>query len=136
MGNKEEFNDLYASTMSDFKQYISYLESVDEQIKEPKSVLDDLSSIPECDDETRKILNDIFDKFININKTIRNIRKEKETKKQKLDPYFRVFGIDQTEYIQTIIELNHLIKKCKPEVGKQIMKCLDYLNDRGIDIVL
>ena len=136
MGNREEFNDLYASTMADFKQYIEYLESVDEQIKEPKSVLVALSSIPECDDDTREILNNVYKKFSKINKTIREIREQKEVKKQKLDPYFRVFGIDQTEYIQTIIELNHLIKKCKPEVGKQIMKCLNYLEDRGIEVVL
>ena len=136
MGNKEEFNDLYALTMAEFKENIAYLESIEEQIKEQAGVLKALDAIPECDEDTRVILNEVYKKLNAINKNIRKIRQEKEVKKQKLDPYFRVFGISHDEYIQLIIELNDLIKKYQPIVGKQIMKCFNYLNDRGIDIVL
>ena len=81
-------------------------------------------------------LNTIYSKLNAINKKMRLIRKEKEAKKQRLDPYFKLFDFPNEEYIQTIIELNNLLKKHQPVIGKQIIKCLNYLNDRGIDIVL
>lgn len=136
MGNKEEFKELYKNTMEEFKNNIAYLENIDKEIKQYASVLKDLDAIPECDEDTRKKLNDVYQKLNNINKKFRKIRKEKEAKKQRLDPYFRVFDIPQSEYVETIIELNTLLKKYQPIIGKQIMKCLNYLNDRGIEITL
>ena len=136
MGNKEEFKELYSNTMMEFKENITYLESVESEIKEYASILKALDSIPACDEETRKKLNEVYTALNEINKKLRNIRKNKELRKQKLDPYFKVFDFSQKEYVEIIIELNALLKKYQPMVGKQIMKCFNYLNDRGIEIIL
>ncbi len=136
MGNKEEFQELYSSTMVEFQENIAYLESVENQIKDYASMLKALDAIPECDEETREKLNEVYSSLNAINKKLRSIRKEKEAKKEKLDPYFKVFDFSQKEYVKIIIELNGLLKKYQPMVGKQIMKCLNYLNDRGIEITL
>ena len=136
MGNKEEFTNLYAVAMAEFKQNIEYLQNVEDEINQQKEMLKTLNAIDECDDYTREKLNIIYSKLNAINKKMRLIRKEKEAKKQRLDPYFKLFDFPNEEYIQTIIELNNLLKKHQPVIGKQIIKCLNYLNDRGIDIVL
>lgn len=136
MGNKEEFANLYAVAMAEFKQNIEYLQNVEEEINEYRGMLKALDAIEECDDYTRQKLNEVYSKLNAINKKMRSIRKEKESKKQRLDPYFKLFDFPNEEYIQTIINLNNLLKRHEPIIGKQIIKCLNYLNDRGIDIVL
>ena len=136
MGNKEEFKELYSQAMEEFKNNISYLQNVEQEIKEYSSMLKALDAIPECDEETREKLNEVYFALNGINKTLRNMRKNKEMKKEKLDPYFKVFNFSQKEYVETIIELNSLLKKYQPMIGKQIMKCFNYLNDRGIEITL
>lgn len=136
MGNKEEFQDLYVETMDFFKESIEYLTHIDDEIKNQSKLLKALDEIPDCDSETRNILNKIYQDLNAINIKMRRIRKEKEAKKQKLDPYFKVFDYPSKEYIQTIIELNDLLKKHQPVIGKQILKCFNYLNDRGVEIVL
>ena len=57
MGNKEEFHDLYVETMNEFKKNIAYLESVNEEIKKHANLLKALDEIPDCDNDTRAILN-------------------------------------------------------------------------------
>ena len=136
MGNKEEFKELYSQAMEEFKNNISYLQNVEQEIKEYSIMLKALDAIPECDEETREKLNEVYFALNGINKTLRNMRKNKEMKKEKLDPYFKVFNFSQKEYVETIIELNSLLKKYQPMIGKQIMKCFNYLNDRGIEITL
>lgn len=134
---KEEFVLKLSVATIDLDNYIQSLTSFDNQLQQPKLTLNLLLGTKTYDESCHEIVNNCFVEFNKLKKVLSRIESRRDAIKTTFPlGCFKKFYIDPHQFNQKIIELNDAIKKCKEKVDAQIIKCIEYFNERDIQIAL
>ena len=134
---KEEFLALLSASMIDLDGFLQALSTFDEKLQQPKITLNLMLQTKHYDEGAHGVVNDCFEEFNQLKKSLSSIVK----KRNKIDSrlkfvYFKKFYVETHSYNQKVIELNDTLRICKQKVDAEIIKCIEYFNERDVDISL
>lgn len=134
---KEEFRAILSASMIDLDGFVQALSTFDAELQKPKTGLNLMLQTRNYDEAYHEAVNNCFEEFNSLKKSLSKIEAKRDKIKKRLQfSYFKKFYVDSHEFNQKVIELNDSIKKCKEKVDAQIIKCIEYFNERDVEIKL
>ena len=134
---KDDFTTILSVAMIDLDGFIQALSSFDEKMQQPKITLNYMLQTKNYDESAHEVVNRCFAEFNDLKKCISKVERKRDNIKAKFNfCYFKKFYVDSHEFNMKVIELNDKINKCKEKVNEQIIKCIDYFNERDVEISL